>query len=89
MTVSPISELHCLQPTQFVGGEELVLAFLLPDLELAKWIGIGRHVAVVDGLVDKGTKLAEVLGHGVHALAPLPQPGFEVLQHGVGQVGEV
>lgn len=89
MTVTPISELHRLQPAQFVRGEELMSPLLLPNLELPEGIGIGRHVAVVDGLIDKGAQLAEVLGHGIHTFALLPQPGFEVLQHGVGQVGEV
>ena len=30
-----------------------------------------------------------MLGHGIHTFALLPQPSLEVLQHGVGQVGEV
>ena len=66
-----------------------MLTLFLPDLELTERVGVGGHVSVVDGLVDEGAQLAEVLGHGVHSLSLLPQPSLEVLQECIGQVCKV
>lgn len=58
MTMTLISELHRLQPAKFVGGEKLMLPFFLPYFKLPEGIGIGRHVAVIDGLVAECSQLA-------------------------------
>ena len=66
-----------------------MFAFFLTDFVLSERIGIGLHVAVVDGLVAKCAQLAQVLGDSIHTFPLLTQPRLKVLQHGISQVGEV
>ena len=61
----------------------------LLDRELPEGIGVRTHVAAINRLVDKGAQLPQVLADGVDVLPLFTQPRLEVLQHGVGQVGEV